>query len=95
MMANNQELLNNIEQIESQLQLHETTEEIPQQTHPVYSEEHKEKHREQFQKWLEEKYKSEVDNQGDDEAKKELKKTYVMHKAEYDRIKDVLTGVKK
>ena len=45
-----------------------------------------------------EKYKSEVDNQGnegDDEAKKKLKKTYVMRKAEYDRIKDVLTGVKK
>ena len=57
-----------------------------------YPEAKKEHHKRQFEDWLFKKYSK---TQGENESESKKITSYVMKKAEYDAIRDVLMGVKK
>ena len=79
----NDERINEIEGIENELLNSDPTKEYPN--------EQKEQHRIKFEKWLIDKY----NNQSNEEAEKRNTTTYIINKAKYDWIRDVLNGVKK
>jgi len=77
--------------IEKEIEAIEEIEELLDPKIPTeYPNEQKELHREKFEKWLNGKYKS--DNA---ETLEKKSTTYIINKAKYDWIKDVLLGEKK
>ena len=80
-MNTSAQLINDIEETENLLLSNPSTSSSSPPNHE-YPQQQIDKHRHQFEQWIQTKY---IDNN---------KTTYVMRKAEYDQIKDVLSGVR-
>ena len=78
---NTSTLINDIEETENLLLSNPSSSSSSPPNHE-YPQQQIDKHRQQFEQWIQTKY---IDNN---------KTTYVMRKAEYDQIKDVLSGVR-
>ena len=79
---NTSTLINDIEETENLLLSNPSSSSSSSPPNHEYPQQQIDKHRQQFEQWIQTNY---IDNN---------KTTYVMRKAEYDQIKDILSGVR-